>query len=81
MAMSNFRQIFKDQIDYCDSVEDCLKESDCCVILTEWDSYREIEPEIFLKFMKNPIIIDARRIFDINKFRNKVDFTALGHGK
>lgn len=80
MAMSNFRQIFNDQIDYCDSIEDCLKESECCVILTEWDSFSKIEPEIFLKFMKNPILIDARRIFDINKFKDKVDLIALGYG-
>jgi len=36
---------------------------------------------MFVKLMKNPIIIDARRIFDVNKFKDIVNFTALGCGK
>ena len=81
MAIPNFKQIFNEKIDYCDSIEDCLKDSDCCVILTEWDNFKNIQPEMFVKLMKNPIIIDARRIFDVNKFKDIVDFTALGYGK
>jgi UDPglucose 6-dehydrogenase len=81
MAMPNFKQIFNEKIDYCDSIDDCLKDSDCCVILTEWDDFKNIQPEIFVKFMKNPIIIDARRIFDVNKFKHIVNFTALGYGE
>lgn len=81
MAIPNFKQIFNEKIDYCDSIEDCLKDSDCCVILTEWDNFKNIQPEMFVKLMKNPIIIDARRIFDVNKFKDIADFTALGYGK
>jgi len=81
MAMDNFRKIFGEQIEYSDSIESCLSNSECCVILTEWDDFRKIQPKKFLEFMKKPIIIDARRVFDINKFKDLVDITALGHGQ
>jgi len=81
MAMPNFKKIFKDQVIYCDSIEECLKDSDCCLILTEWDSFKEIEPDMIKKLMSNPIVIDARRIFDVEKFKNFEDFSALGYGR
>ena len=35
MAMDNFRKLFKQKVIYCNSIEECLKNSDCCCILTE----------------------------------------------
>jgi UDPglucose 6-dehydrogenase len=81
MAMPNFKQIFNSKTIFCNSIEDCLNESDCCVVLTEWDEYEKIQPEKFKELMKKPIIIDARRIFNVEKFKNSVDFSALGYGE
>jgi UDPglucose 6-dehydrogenase len=79
MAMNNFRKLFKEKISYCNSIDDCLINSDCCCILTEWPSFKKLKPEKFKKIMKNPNVIDARRILDPKKFAN-INFRAIGLG-
>ena len=79
MAMDNFRDLFKEKITYCSSIDECLRDSDCCLILTEWDSFRKLKPEKFKKLMKTPNVIDARRILDPKKFSG-INFKAVGLG-
>jgi len=79
MAMDNFRKVFKERITYCSSIDECLRDSDCCFILTEWDSFGKLKPEKFKKLMKTPNLIDARRILDPKKFSG-INFKAVGLG-
>ncbi len=79
MAMDNFRKLFKEKITYCLSMDECLRDSDCCIILTEWNSFRKLKPEKFKKLMKTPNVIDARRILDPKKFSG-INFKAVGLG-
>jgi UDPglucose 6-dehydrogenase len=80
MAIDNFREIFGSKITYYDKIMDCLKNSDCCIILTEWDDYKKLKQSDFIKIMKTKNVIDARRILDPIKFE-KINFVALGLGK
>ncbi len=79
MAIDKFRKIFGKKIDYHSNVNECLKNSDCCLILTEWDEYRNLKPSLFKKYMKKTNLIDARRILDPVKF-SKLNFKAIGLG-
>ena len=79
MAIDNFRQLFKEKITYCSSIDECLSNSNCCLILTEWDSFQKLKQEKFKKLMKTPNVIDARRILDPKKF-SEINFKALGLG-
>ncbi len=80
MAMANFEKIFDGKIEYSKSVASCLKNSDCCLILTEWDTYRRLGENKLRKIMKRPRVIDARRIFEPEKFSG-IDFKAIGLGR
>jgi UDPglucose 6-dehydrogenase len=80
MAMGNFRKLFKERIIYCPSINECLKNSDCCLILTEWDAFREVNQDKFKKLMKTANVIDVRRILDPKKFSD-INFKAVGLGK
>lgn len=79
-AIKNARGIFGDWIDYAPSMIDCIQNAECCIISTEWDEFKKMKPEDFLKHMKNPIIIDGRRIYDPNSFSKKMKFAAIGLG-
>jgi len=79
MAIENFKKKIGDKIIYCDNPIDCLKSSDCCIVLTEWDVYRNISANDFKKNMKSPCVIDARRIFN-PKEMHSIDFSAIGYG-
>jgi UDPglucose 6-dehydrogenase len=59
------------KIDYAESIEACLQDADCCIIITEWDEFKVLKPEVFNENMKQSIIIDGRRIFDAS-FRERV---------
>jgi len=79
MAMDNFRKLFKEKITYCSTIDECLRNSDCCLILTEWNSFQKLKPEKFKKLMKKANVIDARRILDPKKFSD-INFKAIGLG-
>lgn len=47
-------------INYCDNVSDALSMVDACLIMTEWDEFRQLDEEFDL--MKSKVIIEGRKI-------------------
>ena len=79
MALTNFKNIFHDKIEYYESIDSCLKKSDCCVILTDSDEYKKLQSSNFFNMNKKNII-DTRRILNHKNFKN-TNFHALGLGQ
>lgn len=79
MALNNFKKLFRGKIKYCESIDDCLSKSHCCIILTGWNEYKHLKPSDFKKLMSRTNIIDAQRILDPKKFE-KLSFSAIGLG-
>lgn len=63
----NFKKIYPNQIMYCQSIEDTLKDADLCFIYTEWDFVKNIDITLYEKLMKKPIIIDGRNCYDLKE--------------
>ncbi|MEM3833397.1 MAG: UDP-glucose/GDP-mannose dehydrogenase family protein [Thermoprotei archaeon] len=80
-AIDNARHIFGNRIIYAPSLTDCIKDADCAIIVTEWNEFKHLKPEDFIKNMKQPIVIDGRRIYDPKLFSQKLTFSAIGLGK
>jgi UDPglucose 6-dehydrogenase len=80
VAIPNAKSIFKDRINYASSSIDCLKDADCCIIVTEWNEFKKLTPENFTQNMKHPILIDGRRIYNPEEYSQKVKFAAIGLG-
>jgi UDPglucose 6-dehydrogenase len=81
IAIPTAKTIFKNKIQYATSAVECLKNADCCILVTEWDEFKKLKPEDFIKNMKQPVLIDGRRIYDPDEFSRKMKFAALGLGK
>jgi UDPglucose 6-dehydrogenase len=81
VATSIAKTIFKNKIQYASSAINCLKNADCAILVTEWDEFKKLTPEDFTKNMKQPILIDGRRIYNPETFSKKLKFTAVGIGK
>jgi len=79
IAMENFRKIFGNRVQYFGNILECLTNSQCCLILTDWDEYGKLEVNDF-KHMTRPLVIDARRMLDPNKM-NSIEFMAIGFGE
>jgi len=36
-----------------------LYDSECAIIVTEWDEFRKLKPEDFMKSMRNPAVVES----------------------
>jgi UDPglucose 6-dehydrogenase len=79
MAIENTRKVFGNDIEYYSDKSHCIMQADCCVIMTEWDEYKELRQDIFKKYMKRPNVVDARRLLDPRDM-NGINITAVGLG-
>ena len=67
----NYKKIYPNELKYCKSIEETLKDTDICFIFTEWDFVKNIDISEFERLMKKPIIIDGRncyKIEDVKKY-------------
>ena len=67
-----------DKISYAISIEQALNGSECALLLTEWDEFKNLTPEDFKRSMKTPNLIDGRRLFDYDIFNKALPFRAIG---
>jgi UDPglucose 6-dehydrogenase len=81
VAIPIAKTIFNDKISYASSAFECIKDADACIVVTEWEEFKKLSPEDFTKKMRQPILIDGRRIFNAEAFKAKMQFVALGLGK
>ncbi|RLJ08704.1 MAG: UDP-glucose 6-dehydrogenase [Candidatus Aenigmatarchaeota archaeon] len=64
-AMENFRRIFP-RIEYSDSARKALNGADACLILTEWNEFKNLNKKDFSS-MRRKIIIEGRKILNIKE--------------
>jgi len=80
-AMDEARKIFGSSVAYASSARECIRGADCCIVVTEWDEFKELSPDDFLGEMRFPAVVDGRRIYDPEIFRRKLRFAAIGLGQ
>jgi UDPglucose 6-dehydrogenase len=80
-AMNTARKILGKKVTYANDPQECVKGAYCCIIATEWDEFRRLEPSFFLTHMAKPIVVDGRRIYDPKEYRDaRIKFFAIGLG-
>lgn len=67
VGVERFKKKCTGNIQYCDSIEDTLKDADICFIFTEWPQVKELDPHIFAACMKHPIILDGRNCYELER--------------
>jgi len=67
-AIENAKGIFGNRIKYCKNIDSALEEAELCIIMTDWNEFKEIYDKF--KLMKNKIVIDGKRILDPDKAEN-----------
>lgn len=61
-AMAQAKKILKN-VEFCEDVYAVSKNSDCLVILTEWENFRQVDFQRIKKSMRQPVIFDGRNLF------------------
>ncbi|MCD6590544.1 MAG: UDP-glucose/GDP-mannose dehydrogenase family protein [Candidatus Aenigmarchaeota archaeon] len=67
-AVENMRKIFPNVL-YADDMKSALKNSDACLIVTDWGEFKQLEDKDF-DVMRNKVILEGRKVLDKNKVSN-----------
>lgn len=78
-AREEAKKVFKN-IKFCKDAYAAANGSDCLVVLTEWNEFKELDFKKIKKLLKQPIIIDGRNIYEPAKMR-KLGFNYFGMGR
>ena len=75
--MLNLKHIFKNKITYSNTISESLHNSDCAIIMTPWDEYRDLKNSDF-NHMRKKNLLDTRRLLSTKKL--KLNYIAVGIG-
>jgi len=80
-AVHNAKKGFKD-LTYCKDPYEAVKDSDCLLLLTEWDDFKGVDFEKVAKLMRQQIIFDGRNFYhDRDLQRLGFEYHGIGIGK
>jgi UDPglucose 6-dehydrogenase len=79
-ASDKFKPLSDLPIEYMDSMEEALKDTDACIIQSDWQEFKDLTAEDFKKYMKTPVVIDGRRTFKDPEelIKNGVKYYSIG---
>ena len=78
-AYYKFKPMTDLPIDYMDTLEDALKDSDFAVVQSDWKEIKDVKPEVFKNLLKNPIVIDGRRSYNPEELiKNGIIYRGIG---
>lgn len=79
IAMNNAKKILKN-VDFHSDPYSVAKDCDILVIMTEWNEFRQLDLLKIKKYMKKPVLLDGRNIYEPQKLR-EMGFTYVGVGR
>ncbi len=79
MAIPNARRVFTEDVEFAEDPYSAIKGADCSIIMTESEEIRRIRPKDYAQHMKTPTIVDARKLYNPEDFR-ELNFTSIGLG-
>jgi UDPglucose 6-dehydrogenase len=68
-AMHNARSLLGNRIDYAETNYEALTGADALVVVTDWNEYRHPDFERVKRTLKQPVIVDGRNLYDVEKMR------------
>jgi UDPglucose 6-dehydrogenase len=64
-AMDNLKKFKPElEIQYCNDIYSACKNSECIVIVTDWEEFRKIDLLELKKIVNSPVLIDLRNVYD-----------------
>lgn len=69
-------------VKFCQDSYQVARDSDCLLIITEWDEFKELDFARIKKLLKRPVIIDGRNIYDPQDLKEKgFHYICIGRGE
>ena len=69
VGTENFKKkIPNEKIQYCNTIEEAIKDADICFIFTEWEDVKTFDVGKYKQLMKKPIVLDGRNCYALTAF-------------
>ncbi len=68
-ALDHARALLGNRIDYAETNYEALAGADALVVVTDWNEYRHPDFERVKRTLKQPVIVDGRNLYDVEKMR------------
>ena len=79
VGIDNTKKVFKDSIKYATSIDEAIKESEACFIMTEWPEIVNYDIFKFKELMKKPLVFDGRNCYKIEEMKRAgVTYHSIG---
>ena len=79
-AMDKARRILPKGVEFCKDAYSAAKNSDCILLATEWNEFKELDFKKIRRQMRQPILVDGRNIYDPAEMK-RIGFTYIGIGR
>ena len=79
-AMETAKSKLGDSVTYCSDIYETAKDSDCIILMTEWDVFKEVDWNKIKDAMKQPVLMDGRNLYDPDELKN-FGFKYAGMGR
>jgi UDPglucose 6-dehydrogenase len=79
-AMAKAKVLLKNSVAFCRDAYSAAKDSDCLVIATEWNEFKELDFKKIKRLMRQPVIVDGRNIYDPAEMK-RLGFKYVGIGR
>ncbi len=79
-AMEKARMVLPKEVKFCKDAYEVAKNSDCLLLATEWNEFKELDFKRVKSLMKQPILVDGRNIYDPAEMK-RIGFTYVGIGR
>ena len=79
-AMEEAKHLLPDTISFADSAQACLDGADGAVVVTEWNEFRALNPQLFAQLMAGNVLVDLRNIYAPDQMQ-EVGLTYLSIGR
>ncbi|MCX5668075.1 MAG: UDP-glucose/GDP-mannose dehydrogenase family protein [Candidatus Omnitrophica bacterium] len=80
VAMGKAKKTLGEGVKFCKDAYEAAKESDCLLIVTEWNEFKKLDFKRIKKLMRQPIIVDGRNIYDPAQMK-RLGFKYVGIGR
>jgi len=78
-AMGKAKKVLRNVV-FCKNAYDVARKSDCLIVVTDWNEFKELDFKKIKRLMRQPIVLDGRNIYDPKRLR-QLGFKYTGIGR
>ncbi len=81
-AMDEASHLLPGSVHFVDSAEACICDADAVVLMTEWNEFRALTPELYINLLRGNVVVDLRNIYSSEEMtKSGLNYYSIGRPK